>query len=94
MAVVLIIPFFAVRAGKFEELIQIEKELKHRKVNELPNWALSVTLALIHLKEDEKAKDKMVNCLKKFPGLLIPLLNAMQGNLNKYKKLVYLGATL
>ena len=34
LAAVLLLPVFAVRAGRFEELLQMETELSHRNVSE------------------------------------------------------------
>jgi len=78
LAAVLLLPVFAVRAGRFEELLQMESELSHRNVSDLPNWSLSLALANIQLSRDEEAMGRLETCLQKFPGLLMPLLEAMQ----------------
>jgi len=78
LAVVLLIPLFAVRAGKFAELLEMETELDYRDVKSLPNWSLNIALSLIHLNEIDLAKEKLVKCLSDHPGLLFPLLEKMQ----------------
>ena len=80
LAVVLLIPLYAVRSGKFEELIEMESELSYRNVESLPNWALSLSLALIYLDRIEEARLKLKQCLLDHPGLLFPLLEKMQGD--------------
>ena len=79
LAVVLLIPLFAVRSGKFAELLEMETELDYRDVKSLPNWSLNIALSLIHLNQIDLAKEKLVKCLSDHPGLLFPLLEKMQG---------------
>ena len=47
-------------------------------LSDLPNWSLSAALANIQLSRDEEAMGRLETCLRKFPGLLLPLLEAMQ----------------
>ena len=84
LAVVLLIPLFAVRSGKFAELLEMETELDYRDVKSLPNWSLNIALSLIHLNEIDLAKEKLVKCLSDHPGLLFPLLEKMQGNIHPF----------
>jgi len=78
LAIVLLIPLFALRSGKFEELIQMESELAYRDVSSLPNWSLALALAHIHLEQPDLAHEKLKACLRRHPGLLLPLLEKMQ----------------
>jgi len=78
LAAVLLLPLFSVRSGRFEELLQMKEELSYRHVNDLPNWSLSVALAYIQLNKEDLALKALEECLKKFPGLLLKLLEAMQ----------------
>ena len=79
LASVLLIPLYAVRCGAFSELIEMEQELAHRNVSSMPNWCLAISLAYIYLDKVDLAQKRMEECLKNFPGLLIRLLNAIQG---------------
>ena len=83
LAVVLLIPLFAVRSGKFAELLEMETELDYRDVKSLPNWSLNIALSLIHLNQIDLAKEKLVKCLSDHPGLLFPLLEKMQGKISR-----------
>lgn len=87
LASILLLPLFAVRAGRFEELLVMAKELRHRNVADLPNWCLSIALAHIQMNQPDEALKKLETCFKKFPGLLLPLLQAMQGTVVPYSEI-------
>ena len=79
LASVLLIPLFAVRCGQFHELIEMEQELAHRNVESMPNWCLAIALAYIYLDQLGLAQQRVEECLKRFPGLLLKVLSAIQG---------------
>lgn len=79
LASVLLIPLFAVRCGQFHELIEMEQELAHRNVESMPNWCLAIALAYIYLDQLGLAQQRVEECLKRFPGLLLKVLTAIQG---------------
>ncbi len=57
----------------------MEQELAHRNVEGMPNWCLAIALAYIYLDQQELAQQRVEECLKRFPGLLLKLLSAIQG---------------
>ena len=79
LASVLLIPLFAVRCGQFHELIEMEQELAHRNVESMPNWCLAIALAYVYLDQPGLAQQRVEECLKRFPGLLLKVLSAIQG---------------
>lgn len=78
LASVLLIPLFAVRCGQFHELIEMEQELAHRNVESMPNWCLAIALAYVYLDQPGLAQQRVEECLKRFPGLLLKVLSAIQ----------------
>lgn len=78
LAVVLAIDFYALRAQKYDWLIQIASEWEAtRNLSQLPNFAYSVAVAHFQLsanKDVELAHHLLQNALIMFPAVLLPLL--------------------
>lgn len=78
LAIVLALDFYALRAQKYDWLIQIASEWEAtRNLSQLPNFAYSVAVAHFQLsagRDVELAHHLLQNALIMFPSVLLPLL--------------------
>ncbi|XP_031570361.1 transcription factor 25-like isoform X2 [Actinia tenebrosa] len=80
LCTLLMIDFYAVTSDQYSYLVRMYDEWEsHRNLSQLPNFALSVPLALFHLskdKDDTRRADEMLqNSLIMFPSVLVPLMD-------------------
>lgn len=83
LCVTLLLDYYAIRAEQYQYLVRLYREWDaERNLNQLPNFAFSVPLALFHLAQTaegsatvEEADSMLQESLIMFPGLLMPLLD-------------------
>lgn len=84
LTVILMIDFYALKAGEYAYLIQVFEELEAtRNLSQLPNFAFSIPLAKFHLSrvrgEDTEVRREadtgLQNALLAMPAVLFPLLD-------------------
>ncbi|KAK9500401.1 hypothetical protein O3M35_001675 [Rhynocoris fuscipes] len=74
LAVILALDFYALRSQEYEWLIRIANDWEtSRNLSQLPHFAYSVAVAQFQLGDVEKAHTLLQKALLMFPGVLIPL---------------------
>ncbi|XP_064610645.1 ribosome quality control complex subunit TCF25-like [Liolophura sinensis] len=80
LCVLLMIDFYALKSQQFTFLVRMFEEWEaHRNLSQLPNFALSVPLAMFQLagqngQDIAKATEMLEDSVLMFPGVLLPLL--------------------